>query len=306
MKKKIKTFYNCYPNINTWERFDKNKDYDYILGTGDTLTISLTRSNEEFDNTYMIDIDGYVTLPEINRVYVAGLSIKEFKNLLDKKYKEYLIKPDIEISILSYRKFSAFLTGEVTSPGLYYFGDTKDDKKPKAFYNSTVFDAIQTAGGVTNNSDLANDFGNLFSRVTTLIKRNYDGIIPAPQSLSVLDLQIENKGRELPKKTIAMIDGMRLNEAIENIMVFIRTVNKYMEHSAPWKLVKKDKIAAGNVLYVAGESLRLCAVLLSPIMPNRTKILLESLNVLNFVLSWGDLEPGKRLKDHEPLFPRIK
>ena len=156
------------------------------------------------------------------------------------------------------------------------------------------------------NSDLANDFGNLFSRVTTLIKRNYDGIIPAPQSLSDLDLEIENKGKELSKKTIAMIDDMRLNDAIENIMVFIRTVNKYMEDSAPWKLVKKDKTAAGNVLYVASESLRLSAVLLSPIMPNRTKTLLESLNVLNSTLSWGDLEPGKRLKDHEPLFPRIK
>ena len=68
------------------------------------------------------------------------------------------------------------------------------------------------------NSDLANDFGNLFSRVTTLIKRNYDIIIPAPQSLSILDLQIENKGKNY-LKTIAMIDGMRLNEAIENIMV---------------------------------------------------------------------------------------
>ena len=156
------------------------------------------------------------------------------------------------------------------------------------------------------NSDLANDFGNLFSRVTTLIKRNYDGIIPAPQSLSDLDLEIENKGKELSKKTIAMIDDMRLNDAIENIMVFIRTVNKYMEDSAPWKLVKKDKTAAGNVLYVASESLRLSAVLLSPIMPNRTKTLLESLNVLNSTLSWGELEPGKRLKDHEPLFPRIK
>tara|TARA_A100000164_G_C21563347_1_gene610576 strand:+ start:16 stop:549 length:534 start_codon:yes stop_codon:yes gene_type:complete len=156
------------------------------------------------------------------------------------------------------------------------------------------------------NSDLANDFGNLFSRVTTLIKKNYDGVIPPPQTLSTLDLEIENKGRELPRKTIVMIDSMRLNDAIENVMVFIRTVNKYMEDSAPWNLVKKDKIAAGTVLYVAAESLRLCAVLLSPIMPNRTKILLESLNVIDFALVWGDLESGKRLKDHEPLFPRIK
>ena len=99
---------------------------------------------------------------------------------------------------------------------------------------------------------------------------------------------------------------MRLNDAIEEIMQFIRTVNKYMEDNAPWKMVKEDKVAAGKVLYIAGESLRLGAVLLSPIMPKRTGTLLEALNVKGYDLSWGRLEPGKLLKDHEPLFPRIK
>ena len=79
-----------------------------------------------------------------------------------------------------------------------------------------------------------------------------------------------------------------------------------MEDNAPWKMVKEDKIAAGKVLYIAGESIRLGAVLLSPIMPNRTGTLLDALNVKGCDLSWGGLEPGKSLKDHEPLFPRIK
>ena len=156
------------------------------------------------------------------------------------------------------------------------------------------------------NSDLANDFGNLLSRVTTLIKKNYDGVIPDPGELNDLDLVIKEKGIALSKLVHGLVDEMRLNDAIEEIMQFIRTVNKYMEENAPWKLVKEDKVAAGKILYVAGEALRLGAVLLSPIMPNRSATLLNTLNVQGNSLSWGGLEPGRRLKDHEPLFPRIK
>ena len=72
------------------------------------------------------------------------------------------------------------------------------------------------------------------------------------------------------------------------------------------ELVKEDKVAAGRILYVAGEALRLGAVLLSPVMPHRTRILLDALNAHDTDTSWGRLNPNSMLKDHEPLFPRIK
>ena len=156
------------------------------------------------------------------------------------------------------------------------------------------------------NSDLANDFGNLLSRVTTLIKKNYDGVIPESGDLSDLDLSIKKKGEALSKTVHQYVDDMRLNDAIEEIMQFIRGVNKYMEENAPWKMVKEDKDGAGRILYTAGEALRLGAVLLSPIMPNRTKTLLDALNVKESNFSWGTLKAGTRIKSHEPLFPRIK
>ena len=156
------------------------------------------------------------------------------------------------------------------------------------------------------NSDLANDFGNLLSRISTLMKKNYDGRIPDPGELSEAELRIKTKGESLCGTVNGMIKNMRLNEAIENTMQYIRSVNKYMEENAPWKLVKEDKSAAGKILYTAGEALRLGAVLLSPVMPNRTAILLDALNAPGVDLSWGGLKPGETLKDHEPLFPRLK
>ena len=156
------------------------------------------------------------------------------------------------------------------------------------------------------NSDLANDFGNLLSRISTLMKKNYDDRIPDPGELSEAELRIKTKGESLCGTVNGMIKNMRLNEAIENTMQYIRSVNKYMEENAPWKLVKEDKSAAGKILYTAGEALRLGAVLLSPVMPNRTAILLDALNAPGVDLSWGGLKPGETLKDHEPLFPRVK
>jgi len=155
------------------------------------------------------------------------------------------------------------------------------------------------------NSDLANDFGNLLSRVTNLIKKNYDGLIPSPNTSEETGNLIQISSEEL----IAMVDDkislLKINELIEAIFEFIRGVNKYMEQKAPWKLVKEDRDSASVVLYTAAESLRISSVLLSPIMPNRTKILLSTLNTFDNSLVWGRLKPGTKIKDHEPLFPRI-
>ena len=89
-------------------------------------------------------------------------------------------------------------------------------------------------------------------------------------------------------------------------MQFIRSVNKYLERMAPWKMVKVDKKNAGTVLFTAGEALRIGALLLEPIMPNRTSILLDAFNARGTSLGWGGLVPGDSLKDHDPLFPRLR
>ena len=155
------------------------------------------------------------------------------------------------------------------------------------------------------NSDLANDFGNLLSRVSTLMKKNYDGKIPEPGNFTESEAVIKSNGESLGEVVKEKIEAMRLNEAIEEIMQYIRSVNKYMENNAPWKLVKEDKDAAGRVLYTAAEALRIGAVLLSPVMPNRTAILLDVLNAKGTNLNWGGLTPVNELQNHEPLFPRM-
>ena len=155
------------------------------------------------------------------------------------------------------------------------------------------------------NSDLANDFGNLLSRVSTLINKNYEGIIPNVSDFSPLEIEIQHSSREVVKNFDNHMSNMAINEAIEEALQFVRSINKYFEQSVPWKVVKDDKISAGTILYTGAEALRIAAVLLSPIMPERTKNLFLVLNTTSTDRDWGGLKPGTQLGPLTVLFPRI-
>ncbi|MFH1213882.1 MAG: methionine--tRNA ligase [Candidatus Neomarinimicrobiota bacterium] len=156
------------------------------------------------------------------------------------------------------------------------------------------------------NSELANDFGNLASRVMTLISKNFPAI-PAAAQLGSNETEIQTTARQLPENTYKLIEELHLTEAMEGIIIFIRSLNKYMEVSQPWQLVKNDKTAAGTVLYTALESLRIAATLLEPIMPTKIAALLNALPVDNEkpVFEWGRIKAGATLGQVPILFPRI-
>ena len=156
------------------------------------------------------------------------------------------------------------------------------------------------------NSDLANDLGNLLSRVTNLISKFYDGALEP-------DLDDSTDGDEVKKAALVSINtskelmnDLKINDAINSVFIFIRRVNKYLEITAPWKLVKTDKKSAGKVLFTAAESLRIIALLLNPVMPNRTEAVLSALGVKNRELEWGKLVFEKKVLRQKPLFPRIE
>jgi methionyl-tRNA synthetase len=156
------------------------------------------------------------------------------------------------------------------------------------------------------NSDLANDFGNLLNRVSGLIGKYFEGVIPAYQNPLEDERAIEQTANNLETKVHTLIRELRVNEAIEEIISLIRQVNRYLEHSAPWKLAKTDLAMAGTVLYTATEALRISAILLSAVMPSKTKTVLDVLGAVDTKPRWGELKAGTILKTHEALFPRLE
>ena len=156
------------------------------------------------------------------------------------------------------------------------------------------------------NSDLANDFGNLLSRVTNLINKFYDRKIPNGEDNSEAGEAVKKSAEETVDYVLNLIDEMKINDAINHTFKFIREVNKYLEITAPWKLLKKDIDSAGKILYTAAESLRITTLILSPIMPNRAQTVFDIFHIDSNEIEWGGLIAGTKIEVHKPLFPRIE
>ncbi|MDP6504061.1 MAG: methionine--tRNA ligase, partial [Planctomycetota bacterium] len=136
------------------------------------------------------------------------------------------------------------------------------------------------------NSDLANDLGNLVSRVNRLITRNFDGKLPELGDEQESDAALRGAGEGLGATIACKIKEMKVNEAVETSIEFVRSINIYLEQHRPWTLLKAEaeegKAHAGTVLFYAAEAVRLALQLLHPIMP--TKVI----ELLGMV---GDHEP---------------
>jgi methionyl-tRNA synthetase len=161
-------------------------------------------------------------------------------------------------------------------------------------------------------SELANDFGNLASRLAAMIEKYCEGTLPAPTSSPELEAAL--------KTTVDMADAsicaLDFQSGINAIMDFCKRVNGYVTEKEPWSVAKDAtrKSELDAILYNTAEALRALAVLLHPIMPATTEALWQSLgaNVLGEIGSqkisevarWGQLK-NTRVTKGAILFPRL-
>ena len=163
-----------------------------------------------------------------------------------------------------------------------------------------------------NNSDLANDLGNLERRIKSLAMRHFDGKVPDPGELGDLERDIVRECDELREKVPVLVRSLALHSAIELVLQFVRRLNKYVTDSEPFKTVKTDPALAARSIYMVLEGLRHAANLLLPVMPKKMPELLATLGVKPVVsiseLSWGPLAgglvPGSPITLEDGLFPR--
>jgi methionyl-tRNA synthetase len=164
------------------------------------------------------------------------------------------------------------------------------------------------------NSDLANDFGNLASRVLKLIKEHFRGEIPKPSDYSVDEKELQNSALKTIEVVFDSIDELNINQALDEVLKLVRFTNRYVDKTAPWNLAKeKDKTRLGTVLYASAETLRIISLLFYPALPEKCQKLREILGLsqdeiipnLGKEKDWGYLKPGTKIREIVPLFPRL-
>jgi len=168
-------------------------------------------------------------------------------------------------------------------------------------------------------SELANGFGNLASRVIAMVKRYYDGVLPAASEYSEADLAIQAVVAKATTDADAAIQKLAIHESLAAIWRIVDELNGYITIQEPWVLAKKDETRErlGTVLYTASEGLRALAVLLSPVIPEATAKLwsalgaIEALGALDAQIvtnagEWGQLPAGTSIGALDALFPRIE
>ena len=144
-----------------------------------------------------------------------------------------------------------------------------------------------------------------------LINKNFDSKIPKTFVCNEYDLKLINHAKEIPNQIINDFNNMQIHKAIDLIMQLLRSVNKYLEIKAPWKLLKsdntKDREDASTTLNISAQVLKIGTVLLNPIMPTKTNLLLSAMGVNSCNnYSFGDLKTGTQISKLKNLFPRIE
>ena len=163
------------------------------------------------------------------------------------------------------------------------------------------------------NSDLANDYGNLWHRITTMLGKYFNSILPEE-----VESIYGERERELKKAVLTLdanvesaLDDFKFNEALSYIWEVIRMTNKYVEESAPWNLAKdetkKDYLA--NVMYISFQSYYIITAYLQIFFVETPKKVFNRLGLgdnvpLEDAKKWGSLNAGIKIERGEALFKR--
>lgn len=169
------------------------------------------------------------------------------------------------------------------------------------------------------NSDLSNDLGNLLYRTLSMAEKYRKGIVSkgdasGDETAAAATAQVEANAAETLAAFRDGMNGWKINDALKAVWTFVRSLNKYIDVTAPWLLAKDEAKAPvlDAVLYHLCEGLRITALMAEPVIPIAAEKIWNQLGLSDFkaaLLSdavWGGLPDGIQTKKGDPIFPRIE
>lgn len=114
---------------------EPNLDPNYILGFGDVLQLQLVGQKSEIIEVSLLR-DGSITLPNIGKVFLSGLSLQEATSIIKTKFEISFIGVDVFVTLLNIRDIQILVSGNAFNPGPYTLNG-----------NSNLFHALSVSGG---------------------------------------------------------------------------------------------------------------------------------------------------------------
>ncbi len=149
------------------------------------------------------------------------------------------------------------------------------------------------------NNELANDLGNLISRLSTLLEKKCDGTIPASKSKKLFE---EKKLKEIS----SFVDSLELHRALEELFSLLKLINKHLNDTEPWKI--KDQKKIDSSLYTCIDALRMILIPLRAFIPSTVEKINHQFQFSEASFKqfkWNLLKPGQKVVVVPPLFPKI-
>jgi len=174
------------------------------------------------------------------------------------------------------------------------------------------------------NGDLANDWGNLVSRLFSMVGKYCAGKVPAyvgdPLAANAEGAVLRDIAADLYDRVEDACNRFDYSGALNTIWDLVRASNRYLEDSAPWGLAKNAEsdpeaaAALANVLYSALEAVRITALYTAPAMPQTADEVCARLDLppatteinLKRATQWGQLPAGNTVRKGDPLFQRME
>ena len=165
----------------------------------------------------------------------------------------------------------------------------------------------------TINMDLANDLGNLVSRTTAMVEKYFGATLPTERENSDADCDLKTMASTLRDRYETEMEHFQFQNALEQIFKTIQRANKYIDENAPWTLAKDqgNRARLATVMYNLLETIRICAVLLTPFIPDSAEKIFDQIGACPCCRTWekanvwGSLRPDVTVHKGEALFPRI-